>query len=49
MSRFLRPALEGLAPYVPGEQPRAGVYVKLYTNDSPFPPAPAVLAAVHRD
>lgn len=39
MSRFLRPGLSGLAPYTPGEQPRDMEFVKLNTNESPFPPS----------
>lgn len=49
MSRFLVPALGGLAPYVPGEQPQNREYVKLNTNESPFPPSPKVLAALNGD
>lgn len=49
MSRFLDARYAGLAPYVPGEQPQDRRYVKLNTNESPFPPSPAVLAALSRE
>ena len=48
MSRFLNEAYRNLEAYVPGEQPRDMVYVKLNTNESPYPPAPSVLDAVNR-
>ncbi len=48
MSRFLNPVYQNLEAYVPGEQPRDMVYVKLNTNESPYPPAPSVLDAVSR-
>ena len=47
MSRFLSGRFAGLEAYVPGEQPQDMQYVKLNTNESPFPPAPAVLEAVN--
>ena len=46
MSRFLAPRLASLEAYVPGEQPREMEYVKLNTNESPYPPCPAVEQAV---
>ena len=45
--RFLKSALEGYQPYVPGWQPPDDEdWVKLNTNESPWPPSPAVVAAV---
>lgn len=42
MSKYLKEAYQSLEAYVPGEQPRDMQYIKLNTNESPFPPAPSV-------
>ena len=43
MSRFIRERYKGFESYKPGEQPKDMEDVKLNKNESPFPPAPAVL------
>lgn len=45
MSRFANRLTRGLTPYTPGEQPQEQGLIKLNTNESPFPPGPAVRAA----
>lgn len=46
MARFIRPGIRAMAGYTPGEQPRDGTYIKLNTNENPYPPSPRVLDAV---
>ena len=42
----VRPNILSMAGYVPGEQPRGGEYVKLNTNENPYPPSPRVFEAI---
>ena len=48
MSRFLSPRFAALKQYVPGEQPQNRSFIKLNTNESPYPPSPEVVEAISR-
>src|SRR5512134_979847 len=43
---YVRPEIEAMAGYVPGEQPREEGFIKLNTNENPYPPSPVVRRAV---
>ena len=48
MSVFWNKRTKNLSPYVPGEQPRDRKFIKLNTNENPYPPSPKVIAAIDK-
>lgn len=46
MTRFMSELAASLEPYVPGEQPKDKKYIKLNTNENPYPPSQKVLGAI---
>ncbi len=44
--KLIRPLVQRLQAYVPGEQPKIKGLIKLNTNENPYPPAPPVLKLV---
>lgn len=49
MSKYLNHRLQNLEAYTPGEQPQDKRYIKLNTNESPFPPSDSVIKAINSD
>ncbi len=42
----IRSVIKEMAGNAPGEQPQAGKYIKLNTNENPYPPSPQAIAAI---
>lgn len=49
MSRYWSRVVQGLTPYVPGEQPKLANLIKLNTNESPYGPSRRVLEALRSE
>jgi histidinol-phosphate aminotransferase len=48
MSVYWNERTRNLEPYTPGEQPRGRAFIKLNTNENPYPPSPATLEALRK-
>jgi len=48
MSKYWSNKVKSLKPYVPGEQPKDKKYIKLNTNENPYPPSPKVIQAIEK-
>ncbi|MDR1497683.1 MAG: histidinol-phosphate transaminase [Puniceicoccales bacterium] len=49
VSARMSAAVAAQSAYTPGEQPQGGGWIKLNTNENPYPPSPLVVAAIQRE
>ena len=48
MSIYWNARTRQLQPYIPGEQPKDRKFIKLNTNENPYPPSPLVIEAIQK-
>jgi len=48
MSAYWNSRIKDLSPYIPGEQPKDRQFIKLNTNENPYPPSPKVIEALQK-
>ena len=46
MNRYWSSIVKNIKPYTPGEQPKDGKFIKLNTNENPYPPSPKAIEAI---
>ena len=46
MKEYWSTRIRDMVPYTPGEQPKGRTFIKLNTNENPYPPSPKVLEAI---
>jgi len=46
MSKYWSNLVKNIVPYVPGEQPQDKQYIKINTNENPYPPSPKAIEAM---
>lgn len=49
MKEFWSSRIQSLVPYTPGEQPKDRKFIKLNTNENPYPPSPKAIAAIQAE
>ena len=48
-AKFLSDRIKKLTPYTAGEQPKERKYIKLNTNENPYPPTPKIMDAIQAE
>lgn len=48
MKKYLSAIIDNLEPYIPGEQPQDKKYIKLNTNENPYPPSSRVIEVIKK-